>query len=231
MKERFNIEKIEKILHGNYIKHILLFLFIVVIVESLSFHYFESKFERYMGKSVDVLQSKEVIVDLNHIKNKNYQIRFKGYLQDIKIKINYHIELTKTLYTKYYKSIIIFIIMTILASICLSVITKEGMTNVNRYFITMFLAFSSLSVYFGSFSIAFEHEENIKRNIEAIKVHENLQNRLVSTIVTFDDQNFDASKYFQEMDENINKAFTLFVSFNKGATVEYLSNNQITLDK
>jgi len=219
----------QKITNNKLITHIILFISIILLLEVISY-WIKDKFDSDINTSMQILQEKvihktcDISLDTLQI---DYMVKKKieSYLNQIDSLQTYYSEITKLFYEKYYKSTMIFIISTVMTSLLLLVITKDGLKKANKYIVTIFLAFLGYSAYSGSFALAFQHEENIQKNIKALKIHQNIKNRILSDIALWEKEipsNTELNNFFCRYDKELDEAFILFVDFDQDSAKAYI---------
>ncbi|QMS87803.1 hypothetical protein HUN01_09490 [Nostoc edaphicum CCNP1411] len=92
--------------------------------------------------------------------------------------------MTKVYYQWLFVTIMSFSTSTIIASVCLFYISKEGWKKANNYVINVFTVFSSIALLSGSLRLVLKLEDNAQKNLTLLTSYIDLKNKTLTSIAT-----------------------------------------------
>ncbi|XGV98123.1 MAG: hypothetical protein ACAF41_04125 [Leptolyngbya sp. BL-A-14] len=142
--------------------------------------------------------------------------RLIDQFQQIQDRIQKHASVMGFFYKQYYISLSMICGGSVVASICLFFISKNGWDRVNNALINIFIVSSSTVILYGNIALVFKQEENIKDNQTLYLSYFALRNEMLSYWATQQDitgQSIKPEKFIHYMDKRLQDLSQIHLGF------------------
>lgn len=142
--------------------------------------------------------------------------RMIDQFQQIQDRIQKHASVMGFFYKQYYISLSMICGGSVVASICLFFISKNGWDRVNNALINIFIVSSSTVILYGNITLVFKQEDNIKDNQALYLSYFALRNEMLSYWATQQDitgQSIQPAKFIHYMDRRLQDLSQIHLGF------------------
>lgn len=168
--------------------HLFLSIFLLVLTGgciNISLRYEENLVNSWTNKLEQEIRSTTEIPRKKEFDNQiTEKSRLKTQLEIITNRCIMYFTIAKTYYRWLFATIISCSLATVIASVCLFYISKEGWEKANNYVINIFVVFSSIAIFGSSLTLIFQYENNAKSNLIILSNYMNLKNKIITELTT-----------------------------------------------
>jgi hypothetical protein len=134
--------------------------------------------------SMNTIPTEDEQKNIENLKPSLEKDRLQSQLKIIENREKKYLKMTKDYYKWLFATIMSFSMSTIIASVCLFYISKEGWKKANNYVITVFTVFSSIALLSGSLRLVFRLEDNAQKNLALLISYINLKSQTLTSVAT-----------------------------------------------
>lgn len=188
IKEKINTVIIPALI--KFLPHLLLILALLGLAMFL-YHDFPDRIDEKFGKIEEIAKPMQDTDEDQKLLEKTYpdikadiHVRLLGqynraYTQGLK-----YYYFMKFYISQYYMSISIILVFGLMAAIALAIITRQGMNDVKKIYITLFFTATAITTYFMAFPQVFQHSQNIADNKNLYLQNIAIKNEIISYFAT-----------------------------------------------